>query len=156
MIVAKDIMSTELITFAPEMDFVTAARILLDKRINGAPVVDSQGRLIGILCQSDLIAQQKRMPVPALITVLDSFIQLTSAKQLEKQIRKIVALTVAEAMTPDPITVQPDTRIETVAALMVDSNLHTLPVVDGATLVGIIGKEDVLRTLLPQDISRAH
>jgi CBS domain-containing protein len=156
MIVARDIMSTELITLSPEMDFVSAARILMDKHINGAPVVDGQGRLLGILCQSDLIAQQKRMPVPTLITVLDSFIQLTSAKQLEKQIRKIAALTVAEAMSPDPVTVQPDTHLETVAALMVDSNLHTLPVVEDTRLVGIIGKEDVLRTLLPRDPSRSH
>ena len=57
-------------------------------------------------------------------------------------------------MTPEPVAVQPDTQIETVAALMVDSNFHTLPVVERSRLVGIIGKEDVLRTLLP--ISENH
>ena len=150
MITARDIMSADPITLAPEMDFISAAKILLDNRINGAPVVDPNGRVVGILCQSDLIAQQKRIPAPTLITVLDSFIQLTSTKQLEKQLRKIAALTVEEAMTPEPITVQPDSRIETVAALMVDSNLHTLPVVENSRLVGVIGKEDVLRTLLPK------
>ena len=149
MIKAREIMSTDVITLTPEMDFVTAAKILLDNRVNGAPVVDREDRLVGILCQSDLIAQQKRMPVPTLLTVLDSFIQLTSVKTIEKQVRKIAALTVAEAMTPDPITVQPDTYIETIAALMVDSNLHTLPVIEDEKLVGIIGKEDVLKTLLP-------
>jgi len=104
---------------------------------------------VGILCQSDLIAQQKKLPIPTLFTFLDSVIQLSSTKQLEKQIRKIAALTVAEAMTPEPVTVHPDTGIETVAALMVDNNFHTLPVVENSCLVGIIGKEDVLRTLLP-------
>ena len=151
MIIAREIMTTDVVLLHPDMDFVTAAKILLEKRVNGAPVVDADGRLVGILCQSDLIAQQKRIPVPTLLTVLDSFIQLTSAKQIEKQVRKILALTVAEAMTPDPVTVQPETRIETIAALMVDSNLHTLPVVEGDKLVGIIGKEDMLRTLLPHD-----
>jgi CBS domain-containing protein len=52
-------------------------------------------------------------------------------------------------MTPEPVSVHPDTGIETVAALMVDNNFHTLPVVENSRLVGIIGKEDVLRTLLP-------
>jgi CBS domain-containing protein len=47
--------------------------------------------------------------------------------------------------------VSPDTAIETVAALMVDSSYHTLPVVENDRLVGIIGKEDVLRTLLPKE-----
>lgn len=148
MIQAKDIMTTNLVTVSPQTDVTTAVRMLLEKRINGAPVVDDQGKLIGILCQSDLVAQQKKMPVPTLFTLLDSYIQVGSSKQMEKQARKIAALTVADAMTSDPVTVSPDTDLETVAALMVDNSFHTLPVVEGEQLVGIIGKEDVLRTLL--------
>jgi CBS domain-containing protein len=147
-------MTTDLITVAPNMDIVTAARILLDNRINGAPVVDESGHLLGILCQSDLIAQQKKLPIPTLFTFLDSVIQLTSSKKIQKQVQKIAALKVSDSMTPEPVAVQPDTQIETIAALMVDSNFHTLPVVEGSSLVGIIGKEDVLRTLLP--ISENH
>ena len=148
MITARDIMTTELITLAPEMDFASAAKVLLDNHINGAPVVDQEGQLVGILCQSDLVAQHKRLPVPTLITLLDSFVRLSSDKEIEKQARKIAAMTVGEAMTSKPVTVKPDTGIETIAGLMVDSNLHTLPVVEDGQLVGIIGKEDVLRTLL--------
>ena len=149
MTTVRDIMTTDLITLSPDMNIADAAKILLDKRINGAPVVDDSGRLVGILCQSDLIAQQKKLPIPTVFTFLDSIIQLTSKKQIEKQIRKIAALRVADAMTPEPVTIHPDTGLETVAALMVDSNFHTLPVVEDSRLVGIIGKEDVLRTLLP-------
>jgi CBS domain-containing protein len=149
MLTVKDIMTTDLITVTPDMDIAQAAKILLGNRINGAPVVDKDGRLLGILCQSDLISQQKKLPIPTLFTFLDGVIQLPSMKQLEKQVSKIAAISVAEAMTPKPVTVTPDTRIETVAALMVDNNFHTLPVVQDDDLVGIIGKEDVLRTLLP-------
>ena len=148
MITVTDIMTTDLITFAPDMDISRAAKILFDNRINGAPVVDDSGRLVGILCQSDLITQQKKLPIPTIFTFLDGLIRLTSMKQIEKQVRKIAALTVSEAMTPKPVTVRPDTGVETVAALMVDKNFHTLPVVEDSRLVGIIGKEDVLRTLL--------
>ncbi len=154
MIKARDIMTTELITLTPEMDFTSAAKILLDNHFNGAPVVDEAGRLVGILCQSDLVAQHKKLPVPTLVTLLDSFVRLTSSKELEKQARKIAAMTVGEAMTHKPVTVKPDTGIETIAGLMVDSNLHTLPVVEEGLLVGIIGKEDVLRTLLSH--SKGH
>jgi CBS-domain-containing membrane protein len=150
MIRAQDIMSPDVVTLPADMDFAAAAKILLESHFNGAPVVDDQGRLLGILCQSDLVAQHKRLPVPTLFTLLDSFVRLTPAKQLEKQVRKIAALTVAEAMTPDPVTVSPDTAIETIAGLMVDSNLHTLPVVQEGRLVGVIGKEDVLRTLIKE------
>ena len=149
MIIVKDIMTTDLITFTPDMDISRAAKILFDNRINGAPVVDDSGRLVGILCQSDLITQQKKLPIPTIFTFLDGLIRLTSMKQIEKQVRKIAALTVSDAMTPKPVTVRPDTGVETVAALMVDRNFHTLPVVEDSRLVGIIGKEDVLRTLIP-------
>ena len=151
MTIVRNIMTTDLITLAPGTDVVKAAQVLLDKHINGAPVVDENGKLVGIICQSDLVAQQKKLPMPTLFTLLDSVIQLTSKKQIEKQVRKIAALIVAEAMTPDPVTVTPDTAIETVAALMVDNSFHTLPVVENEQLVGIIGKEDVLRTLIPKE-----
>ncbi len=149
MIIVKDIMTTDLITFTPDMDISRAAKVLFDNRINGAPVVDDNGELVGILCQSDLITQQKKLPIPTIFTFLDGLIRLSSMKQIEKQVRKIAALTVSDAMTPKPVTVRPDTGLETVAALMVDSNFHTLPVVEDSRLVGIIGKEDVLRTLIP-------
>ena len=154
MTTASEIMSTEVVTFTADTDITKAAQVLLDNHINGAPVVDADGNLIGILCQSDLIAQQKKMPIPTLFTFLDGVFALTSAKQIEKQVRKIAALTVGEAMTPQPVSVAPDTALETVAALMVDNNFHTLPVVDGNRLVGVIGKEDILRTLL--NPSRPH
>ena len=149
MLKVKDIMTTEIITVSPETEIVQVTKLLLENRINGVPVLDETGRLVGILCQSDLIAQQQKLPIPSFFTLLDGLIPLISEKQLDKQVRKIAAVTVAEAMTPNPVTVQPDTNIEEVAALMVDRNFHTIPVVDEGELVGIVGKEDILRTLMP-------
>jgi CBS domain-containing protein len=149
MLKVKDIMTTEIITVSPETEIVKVTKLLLEKRINGVPVLDETGRLVGILCQSDLIAQQRKLPIPSFFTLLDGLIPLTSEKQIDKQVRKIAAVTVAEAMTPNPVTVEPDTNIEEVAALMVDRNFHTIPVVDEGELVGIVGKEDILRTLMP-------
>lgn len=148
MLRVKDIMTRDPLTVSPDTEIVQAARLLLEKRYNGVPVVDDAGELIGILCQSDLITQQKRIPTPSVFTLLDGFIPLKSARHMEKQIKKIAAATVADAMTPHPVTVSPDTTIEEVAALMVDRNFHTLPVVDKGKLVGIVGKEDVLKTLI--------
>ena len=68
---------------------------------------------------------------------------------LEKEIQKIAATTVDQVMTQNPVTIHPDTSIEDIASLMVDENIHTLPVVDGKKLVGVVGKEDILRTLMP-------
>ncbi len=149
MITVNDIMTKGLITVSPGMEVTQAAKILIEKHINGLPVVDEFGNIVGILCQSDIIAQQKELPIPSLFAFLDGYLTLTNIKNLEKQARKITAITVDHAMTPDPVTVSPDTSIETVATLMVDNNFHTLPVLADGKLVGIVGKEDVLRTLIP-------
>jgi len=148
MITAKDIMTKDIITISPDTEIAQAAQLLLTNRINGVPVIDDAGKLVGILCQSDLIIQQKNIPIPSLFTLLDGFISLTSSKKLDKEVEKIAATTVADAMTANPVTVNSDTGIEEVAALMVEKSYHTLPVVDAGNLVGIVGKEDVLRTLI--------
>ncbi|MEJ2220247.1 MAG: CBS domain-containing protein [Desulfobacterales bacterium] len=144
----KDIMTKEVIAVSPDTEIVSAAKILLENRINGMPVIDAFGRLVGIICQSDLVAQQKGIPIPSLFTLLESYIPLTSIKRIDKEMEKIAALTVKEAMTLEPVTVSPETDIEEVAKLMVDKKYHTLPVMDGGKVVGIVGKEDVLKTLL--------
>ena len=145
----KEIMTPNPITVTGSMEIIDATRLLLSNRINGVPVVDDDGKLVGILCQSDIIAQQKKLPVPSLFSFLDGYINLSSMKNIEKEVRKIAATAVGDAMTPNPVTVAPDSSIETVAALMVDHNFHTLPVVENGRLVGVVGKEDILRTLLP-------
>ena len=150
MITAKDIMTQEVISISPETEIAQAAKLLLTNRINGVPVINDAGELVGILCQSDLIIQQKNIPIPSLFTLLDGFIPLTSSKKLDKEVEKIAATKVADAMTPDPVTVNSDTGIEEIAALMVEKNYHTLPVVDANKLVGIVGKVDVLRTLISE------
>ena len=148
MLKIKDIMTTELITASPETEILQAAKVLLGNHINGVPVVDEAGKLVGILCQSDLIAQQKRLPIPSFFTFMDGLFSTSSAKQIEKQMQKIAAITVAQAMTPNPVFVEPDMSIEVVAGLMVDNGFHTIPVLQEGRLVGIVGKEDILRTLI--------
>ncbi len=150
MLKAIDIMTPDPVTLSPDTDIRTAATLLLDKKINGAPVVDAKGRLIGVLCQSDLVAQQKQVTMPSIFAMLDGFIALSSREDFEHELQKIAATNVSQAMTKDPKTVSPQTGLEEIATVMVNEKLYTLPVVDAGRLVGVVGKEDILRTLLGQ------
>ncbi len=145
---AGDIMTTHVITVSPETEILQAVQLLLENRINGLPVIDDQDRLVGIVCQSDLIVQQKRVRVPSLFTLLDGYISLSSARHFEREVEKIAASQVRQAMTPNPASIAPETPVEEVATLMVEKNYHTLPVVSDGRLVGIVGKEDMLRTIM--------
>jgi CBS domain-containing protein len=153
MLKVKDIMTTDVMSVTPQTEIVHAAKLLLGKRINGVPVVDEKGTLVGILCESDLIIQQKKFPVPSLFTLLDGLVPLTSMKRLKAEVQKMSAVIVADAMTPNPLTVTPETTVEEVATIMVGRKFHTLPVVDEGRLVGIVGKDDILKTLLPDETS---
>jgi len=149
MMKAKDIMTRDVITVGADTEIIQAAKLMLDNHLSGLPVVDDEGRVWGIICQSDLIAQQKKIRLPSFFVLLDSMIPLSSQKNIEKEVKKMAAFKVSDAMTPDPITVDPETSLEDVATLMVKHNIHTLPVTEQGRLVGIIGKEDILRTLTP-------
>lgn len=150
MLTAKDIMTHPVITLSPSMEIVEAAKVLLENHINGAPVVDSGNAIVGVLTRDDLITQQKKLPLPSYFVVLDALIPIHSTRQVEKELDKIAATNVEHAMTHNPVVVTPDTPIEEVASIMVDRKIHTIPVRDEAGgLLGIIGKEDLLRTLVP-------
>ncbi len=148
MLKAIDIMTPDPVTLSPDTDIRTAVALLIEKKINGAPVVDASGKLVGVLCQSDLVAQQKQVTMPSLFSMLDGFIALSSREDFEREIKKIAASKVEQAMTPHPKAVTPQTPIDEIATVMVNEKLYTLPVVDGGKLVGVVGKEDILRTLL--------
>jgi CBS domain-containing protein len=151
MLKAKDIMTKDVVYVSPETEVSQAAKLLLEKHFNGLPVLDEKKRLVGIICQSDLVFQQKKIPIPSMFTLMDSVITLRSVHQIEKEVEKMAAITAAQAMTPDPVSVDPDATIEEIASLMVRDSIHTLPVVEKGKLVGIIGKEDVLRTLITEE-----
>ena len=150
MLKAKDIMTSPVTTLTPGQEIMDAARILLERHINGAPVLDEDGMIVGVLTRDDLITQQKEIPLPSYFVVLDALIPIKSLGQVEREAEKIAATTVEHAMTADPVIVSPDTPIGEIAELMVDKKVHTIPVQDeSGELVGVIGKEDVLKTMVP-------
>lgn len=146
---AKDIMTTAVITIRPETDITAAARLLLEKDINGLPVVDTLDNLVGIICQSDLVRMQKNLPIPSLFTLLDGFFPLSSTALMETEVKRIAASKVSAAMTTKVMTITPDTGLDKIASLVVDKKFHTLPVLEDGRLVGIVGKRDIIKTLIP-------
>lgn len=146
---ASDIMARDVICLNEDTDITTAVEVLLNNHINGAPVVNGAGEIVGILCQSDLVFQQKEIPVPPIFTILDGIFPLSSSKKLDAEFKKMAATRVADAMVREVTTVDPDTPLAEIASLMVEQHFHTIPVVRDNKILGIIGKEDILKTLIP-------
>ena len=72
------------------------------------------------------------------------------AALLEAEVKRIAASKVSEAMSTKVVTVSPETTIDEIATLMVDRKFHTLPVTRDGLLVGVVGMQDIIRTLMPK------
>ena len=148
MLNASDIMTTDVITVTKDTNLQDLARIFYENHINGVPVVDDDGRLIGIICESDLIRKNKKLHIPTVVTIFDAVFYLESPKKIEKEIARINATKVEELYTKEVFTVDEKTEIDEIATFMTQKKVYTIPVVDGDRLVGVIGKADLIRTLV--------
>ena len=124
------------------------AEILYKNRINGVPVVDDEGLLIGIICESDLVRKDKKLHIPTVVALFDAVFYLESSKNIEKEIKQINATTVEELFSREVVTVDEKTPIDEIATIMTQKKIYTIPVMDGNRMVGVIGKGDVIRTLI--------
>lgn len=145
---AKDIMTREVRTVTPETTVSELAQLLTTNNINGAPVIDSNGHLLGVVTENDLVYQKKKVHIPTVITILDSVFYLENPDKMEKEMLKIAGSTVNDIYTKSVVTVTEESGIDEIATIMAEQNIHTLPVVSDGNIVGIIGKKDIIKTLI--------
>ncbi|MBW2616847.1 MAG: CBS domain-containing protein [Deltaproteobacteria bacterium] len=148
MLNASDIMTTEVITVKKETNLKDLAELLYRNHINGVPVVDDDGLLIGIICESDLIRKNKKLHIPTVVAIFDWVLYLESPKKIEKEIQRISATTVEDLYIKEVVTVDEKTPVDEIATLMEEKKVYTIPVMDGNRLVGIVGQADLIRTLV--------
>jgi predicted transcriptional regulator len=147
MLKAQDIMSREVITVNENATVRELATLLLSRNISGAPVVDADGKVIGVVTESDLIFQNKKVHLPTAVAILDAFLFLERPEKMEKELKKIAGSKVGDICSHDLVSVGPETDLEELATLMAEKKIHTLPVLEDGQLVGVIGKSDIIRTI---------
>jgi CBS domain-containing protein len=148
MLTARDIMSREVITVTEESTVQELARILSTNQISGVPVLNDKARLVGVVTESDLIFQNKKVHIPTVITILDSVFYLENPDKMGEEMKKMAGSKVKDILTRSPVTVTEETTLDEIATIMAEKNVHTLPVMNKDTLVGVIGKKDIIRTLI--------
>lgn len=145
-------MTTDVLLFAPDDNVGDAMAQLVERGIDGAPVVTSDNQVVGMLSTGDLIVQETELHVPTIISLFGATLELPSAhKHFEDDLRKTLGSTVADVMAADPVSVGPDETIEAAATKMHEHDVSRLPVVGDLGLVGIISRVDVLREILRDD-----
>jgi CBS domain-containing protein len=147
-LLAKDIMTRQVITVVPEMLVPEVAKLLIEHRISGVPVVTDDHELVGIVTEGDLISKELKVKSTPVLSILGGFIYLESPNRFEEELRKVTAVRVKDLMTKKVIFVNEDTSVSEVASLMVEKRINRVPVVRNKKLVGIITRADIVRSLL--------
>lgn len=143
-----DVMTRDVITVTPETPLRELASILSEKHINGVPVVDDKGNVLGVVSESDLVNQNKPLHIPTVFVILDSVIPMENPWRLQKEFKRLAATTVGDIYSKPAVSVEPDTDLSEVARIMSERRLYTLPVIEGGKLVGVVGKADIIRSLM--------
>ncbi|PPS43299.1 CBS domain-containing protein [Chroococcidiopsis sp. TS-821] len=147
-----EVMSRDPIVVRPETPLKEAIQILAEKRISGLPVINDEGKLVGIISETDLMWQETGVTPPAYIMILDSVIYLQNPAKYERDLHKALGQTVGEVMSSDPVTISPDKSLREAAKLMHDREVRRLPVIDTeGKVIGILTRGDVVRAMAADD-----
>ena len=141
----RELMPADVVTVPPSTPLKQAAELLASRRISGVPVVEPDGRVIGVLSEADVLVQERAAPRPGpglLALVFDP-----DAAWREK----LGARTVAEAMTSPAICIGPSRPVHAAAERMLDDGVNRLPVVEDGRLVGIVTRADLVRAFVRPD-----
>ena len=137
----REVMSKDVITIARDADLHEAARLLSEHRISGAPVVDDQGRVIGVISEADLLTLAGMKREHTFKDVLRNILgEPVSARKSGNKVEDVMSF--------PPITAKADDDIGDAAKILDDRRIKRLPVVDeDGKLIGIIARADIIRAL---------
>lgn len=146
----RDVMASDVLTFAPEDNVMDAMRTMLVRDVDGAPVVNADGEVVGLLSTADLIVEEARVHLPTVITLLGAYIELPSSKKkFDHDVEKALGSTVGEVMSDAAPTLGPDDTVEYAATIMHEQGADRLPVIDDSgALVGIVARGDIVRAIV--------
>ena len=144
----KDVMTKNLISVHPEESVLAAARLMLQNRISGLPVIDKEGELMGIVTEGDFlrrseIGTQRRRP---------KWLEfIVGPGRLAQDYVHASGRKVEEIMTPNPRVVSEDDSLETVVETMESYRVKRLPVMRKGKLVGIVSRANLMHALATLD-----
>ena len=149
----RALMNPDIMTVADEMTTDELARYLTEREISGAPVVDSQGHLIGVVSMTDITRTMAEPSDFASSRSSDFYRDVAADLTLEDLGQRYVeerAVIVRDVMTPVIHQVPVTASVAEAARMMVDQHIHRLVVTQGKEPVGIITSMDVLKMVAEQ------
>jgi CBS domain-containing protein len=142
---AKDIMRKKVVSVESWLTLPELSKIFEENAISGAPVVDEEGSILGVVSQTDLVRTRREAPagIPAYHRETED-----SVRAAGLHIEEMDRTRVEQIMTPGAIALDEMTPVEKVAKVMVDSHIHRVLITKGGRLAGIVTTMDMMRALI--------
>jgi len=139
----SDYMTRRVVSVAPDTSLIVAAKLMLDHKISGLPVVDADGHVVGIVSEHDLLRQRDgdHQQRPHWLQLMTESAGLNGERTQFRE-RKV-----SEVMTPTPVTIGANSSLEDACRLIEERGIKRLPVVLNGKLVGIIARADLVGAL---------
>ena len=148
-LMAKDIMSGNVITIDKNASIEELSALLIEKKISGVPVTDENGIMVGIATEGDIIVKDTDLHFPRYFKLLDGIIYLESFTKFKNNLRKHLAIKVEEIMTRKVISASSDTKINDIAEMMVNNRVNRIPIVDENNKpIGIVTRADIVKSFV--------
>ncbi len=141
----KDFMARQVVTITPESSILDAARLMLEHKISGLPVVDDGSHLVGIISEHDLLRRAKD---EARVERRHWLRLMIERANLADESARFHARKVAEVMTSNPVTIAENATLEEAGRLIGEHGIKRLPVVRNNHLVGVIARADLVRAMI--------
>ncbi len=141
---ARDVMAFPVITVKSNSLIVDVAKTFLQRRISGAPVIDDDGKLVGVITEGDLMYRSEigtERPHPYW------FLEMAGKETLAAEYVKAHARKVADVMTRKVITASPDSSLNEIAALLENNSIKRVPIIENGELVGIVSRANLIQAL---------
>jgi CBS domain-containing protein len=148
---AAEIMNPDVPTVSPDDDARTAIDLLAKTELGAIPVVDDDGKVIGIVSESDLVISDEEadLHLPHYLNIMGGIVFIGSMKGFEERLEKAFATKVSDLMTADPIVAHTFESADRVAKKIAESHHNHLPVVDeDGRLAGMVTRADALAALV--------
>ena len=147
---AKDVMKTEVVTVSESTPVKEVAKLMLEHDISGLPVVDKQGRVLGVVSELDLMRKQIAPNEPRIWATLWGMDENSVEKYVDA-LKKYMGKTAGEVMTSPALTVDVFDSLERAGNLMFDKQIKRVFVTDDGKLAGVISRSAFTRLLIEQD-----
>lgn len=149
---AQDIMTKDVITISKDSTLADLSKLLLKNKISGVPVIDEEGRLVGMATDADIIREDMEPIFPFYFDPLViNYGYIENIEKYQKDMKEHLETRIEEVMARRVKTVHKDTPISDVARIIVRNKINRVPVVDeNNKLLGIIARSDIIESMVDE------